>query len=217
MDDEQLQDELQDELQEPTTGTGRLLFMFLGMVVLCAIFFGLGYSLGRTSGPSVTQAAEPAQDATAGGAKPSPLNAGDSGSQPSSGQLTFYDTVSKDSPSASAKPAAPAGAKPAPPTSEEAKLAVAVGMTPVTTTATTAPPAGPPAPGFNVQIAAVTRRGDADSLVKALRKKQYPVFVAENAPDKLFHVQVGPFKDLKEAEAMKARLVGDGYKPIVKK
>ena len=212
MDDDQLQDEPQDELQETTTGTGRLLFMFLGMVVLCAVFFGLGYSLGRTSGPSVTQAAEPVQTAGADGAKPSPLNAGDSGSQPSSGQLTFYDTVSKDSPPAAAKPA---GTKPAAaPTTEEAKLAVAVGMTPVTTTA---PAAAAPGPGFNVQIAAVTRQEDAAALVKALSKKHYPAFIATSPSDKFLRVQVGPFTDMKEADAMKARLVADGYKPIVKK
>jgi cell division septation protein DedD len=74
-----------------------------------------------------------------------------------------------------------------------------------------------PAHGYAVQIAAVSRKDDANALVKALRKKQYPVFVAANSPDKLFHVQVGPFPDLKEANAMKARLVADGYKPIVKK
>jgi cell division septation protein DedD len=209
-------DDDQDQLQETTAGTGRLLFTFLGMVVLCAVFFGLGYSLGKSSGPAVTQAAEPIPTASGGAAKPSPLNPGDSGSAaqpPSSGQLTFYDAVGqKDAqPGLATKPATPTGDKPetAPPVTEEAKLAAAVGMTPVTATA--------PATGYTVQIAAVSRQGDADALVKALRKKQYPVFVAANAPDKLFHVQVGPFSDLKEADAMKARLVADGYKPIVKK
>lgn len=208
-------DQLQDELQETTTGTGPLLFMFLGMVVLCAVFFGVGYSLGKTSGPSVTQAAEPVQTATTGGAKPSPLNAGDSGSQPSSGQLTFYDAVQKDSPATAAKPTAPPATKPsaAAPATEEAKLAVAVGMTPVTSTA---PAPASPAPGYNVQIAAVTRQEDADALVKALSKKHYPVFIATSPSDKFLRVQVGPFADLKEADAMKARLVADGYKPIVK-
>jgi cell division septation protein DedD len=212
-----MDDEQELEPLETTTGTGRLLFMFLGMVVLCAIFFGLGYSLGRTSGPGTTQAAEPpAQTAGNGAAKPSALNAGDSGSQPSSGQLTFYDAVQqKDAqPGLAAKSDAPAAKPPAAaPTTEEAKLAVAVGMTPVTT----APAVSAPAVGYNVQIAAVSRKEDADALVKALRKKQYPVFIASNVPDKLFHVQVGPFADLKEADAMKARLVADGYKPIVKK
>jgi len=210
-------DDDQDQLQETTTSTGPLLFMFLSMVVLCAVFFGLGYSLGKTSAPATTLAAEPTPAAGGGAAKPSPLNVGDSGSaaQPAaSGQLTFYDSVKKEpQPAVAAKTASPAPAEAkssalTPAASEEAKAAAAVGMTPA--------PA-PPAIGYTVQIAAVSRQGDADALVKALRKKQYPVFVAANAPDKLFHVQVGPFSDPKEADAMKARLVADGYKPIVKK
>ena len=72
-------------------------------------------------------------------------------------------------------------------------------------------------PGYMVQVAAVTKQEDADALVNALRKKQYPVFVTTVATDKLFHVQVGPFPDAKDAEAMRARLLGDGYNPIVKK
>jgi DedD protein len=206
----------EDQELEITAGTGRLLFMFLGMVMLCAVFFGLGYSLGRNSVVAATQAGETNQTASGGAPKPSPLNPGDSSpnSQPtSSGQLTFYDSVGqKDAqPGLAAKTAAPAQVKPeaaAPAATEEAKLAAAVGMTPAGMT---------PATGYTVQIAAVSRQGDADALVAALRKKQYPVFVASNAPDKLFHVQVGPFADPKEAEAMKARLVADGYKPILKR
>jgi len=204
-----------DRDQEATAGTGRLLSMFLGMVVLCAVFFGLGYSVGRTSAPSITQAAEPSPTvATAGAAKPSPLNPGDiaASQTPSSDRLTFYKAVEqKDSqPELTSKPSSEA--KPealSPAAAEEARLAAAAGMTPVTGTT--------PALGYAVQIAAVSRKDDANALVKALRKKQYPVFIADNAPDKLFHVQVGPFPDLKEANAMKARLVADGYKPIVKK
>lgn len=206
----------EDQDQEATAGTGRLLFMFLGMVVLCAVFFGLGYSLGKSSVPAPTQAAEPNPSVTAaGGAKPSPLNAGSSATQtPSSDQLTFYKSVEQkdQQPGLAAKPASLAEAKPqaaTPAATEEARLAAAAGMTPVT--------GAMPATGYTVQIAAVSRQEDADALLAALRKKQYPVFVASNAPDKLFHVQVGPFSDPKEADAMKARLVADGYKPIVKK
>jgi cell division septation protein DedD len=208
----------EDQDQEATAGTGRLLFMFLGMVVLCAVFFGLGYSVGKSSVPAATQAAEPSPAVTAsgGGAKPSPLNAGGAApTQTTSGdQLTFYKSVEQkdQQPGLAAKPASSAEAKPAapaPPKTEDARLAAAAGMTPVTATA--------PGSGYTVQIAAVSRQEDADALVKALQKKQYPVFVASNLPDKLFHVQVGPFSDSKEADAMKARLVTDGYKPIVKK
>ena len=69
-----------------------------------------------------------------------------------------------------------------------------------------------------MQVAAVSRQEDADSLVEALKKKQYPAFMANNSSaDRFYHVQVGPYADLKEAEAMRARLITDGYNPIVKK
>jgi len=69
-----------------------------------------------------------------------------------------------------------------------------------------------------VQVAAVSKKEDAEALAGILRKKNYPVFLASNAPgDSLFHVQVGPFNDIKEAEAMRSKLAGDGYSPIVKK
>ncbi|HYE24562.1 MAG TPA: SPOR domain-containing protein, partial [Clostridia bacterium] len=71
--------------------------------------------------------------------------------------------------------------------------------------------------GYTVQIAAVSKKEDAELLKTALQQKQYPVFVSNTASDRLFHVQVGPFAELKDAEAMKSKLVGDGYNPIVKK
>jgi cell division protein FtsN len=38
-----------------------------------------------------------------------------------------------------------------------------------------------------------------------------------SASDKLFRVQVGPYSDIKDAEVMRTKLVGDGYNPILKK
>jgi cell division septation protein DedD len=75
-----------------------------------------------------------------------------------------------------------------------------------------------PASGYFVQVAAVSKPEDGEALVDALKKKDYPAFVAAPVPaDKLFHVQVGPFTDIKDAEAMRARLIADGYSPILKK
>jgi cell division septation protein DedD len=71
--------------------------------------------------------------------------------------------------------------------------------------------------GYYVQVAAVTKQEDAQALVEALKKKQYSAFSTSAANDKLFHVQVGPFADIKEAEVTRAKLVGDGYNPILKK
>ena len=75
-----------------------------------------------------------------------------------------------------------------------------------------------PASGYFVQVAAVSKQDDGDALVDALKKRDYPAFIAAQAStDKLFHVQVGPFPDIKDAEAMRARLIADGYSPILKK
>ena len=75
-----------------------------------------------------------------------------------------------------------------------------------------------PAGGYFVQVAAVSKQEDAESLVDALKKKQYPAFVASNSStDKLFRIQLGPFGDIKEAESMRSHLVNDGYNPILKK
>ena len=70
-----------------------------------------------------------------------------------------------------------------------------------------------------VQIAALSREDDAVSLAGALRKKSYNVIVVNNPTtnDKFYHVQVGPFATLQEADAMKAKLTAEGYNPIVKR
>lgn len=68
-----------------------------------------------------------------------------------------------------------------------------------------------------VQVAAVSKREDAEILQQALRRKQYPVVITTAASDRLFHVQIGPFADPKEAEITRSRLQGEGYNPILKK
>ncbi len=74
------------------------------------------------------------------------------------------------------------------------------------------------ASSYFVQVAAVSKQDDAQALVDALKKKQYAAFTSNtSAADKFFHVQVGPFNDLKDAEATRAKLIGDGYNPILKK
>ena len=92
-------------------------------------------------------------------------------------------------------------------------------MKPTTTdNNTTAPELATLNGNITVQVAAVTKQEDAQVLVAALRRKNYPVFVAPTtSADTLYHVQVGPFAELKDAEAMKSKLAGDGYNAIVKK
>ena len=67
-----------------------------------------------------------------------------------------------------------------------------------------------------MQVAAVSHQEDADLLVSSLQKKGYAVAARNEAGDKLVHVQVGPFNDHKDADAMKLRLQGDGFHAMIK-
>jgi cell division septation protein DedD len=192
---------------EITLGTGKMLALFFGLVALCGLFFGLGFSLGRGSVRPMA-ASDAAQTTTGPALRPSAMKSG--AQNQNSGDMTFYKAVqNKDAsaPAADAPKDEPAKADAPKPADNEA----AKSGPPDPMTATSGP-------GYFVQVAAVSKQDDAQALVDALKKKQYSAFTAGTTPtDKLFHVQVGPFSDLKDAEATKAKLVSDGYNPILKR
>jgi DedD protein len=189
---------------EITLGTGKMLALFFGLVILCAVFFGMGFSLGKNSAKPVAGDLSPVTAATSG-SRSSAVKSNNSAAPAQ--DLSFYKAVGQKNtdaqlttnsanPPDTASTPAPGTNKPTPPD-------------PATITA--------PANGYFVQVAAVSKQEDADALVDALKKKQYPAMAASLPTDKLFHVQVGPFADIKEAESMRAKLLSDGYNPILKK
>jgi DedD protein len=186
---------------EITLGTGKMLVLFFGLVALCAVFFGMGYSLGKNSAKSVGDAQAAA--GVSGSTRPTAVKAPEPHA-PS--DLTFYKAVGQKDPNAELT------AKTADPANPAAKATSADNDSPPDPTAVVA--------GQNnyfVQVAAVSKQEDADALVDALKKKQYAAFAANTPADKLFHVQVGPFSDIKDAEGARGQLVKDGYNPILKK
>ena len=188
-----------DQDTEITLGTGRMLLLFFGLVLICAFFFAIGFSFGKKT-MAIPAVASAASENPAAVVRPSAAK----NTQPASPspELTFYKSVEQKTADTSLAPASAAQPSDAPKTDAN------------TGSATAASGAG----GYYVQVAAVSRQEDADALVEALKKKQYPAFAAANsANDKFFHVQVGPYADLKDAESMRTRLIGDGYNPIVKK
>ena len=191
---------------EITLGTGKLLVLFFGLVAVCALFFALGYSLGRRSDVPALAASPTVR------AAPTSRSAAVKPSQGTSAQppMTFYKAVEQKDASPQLTPAsADAGTRTA--TASDAAKAQPE------QTAGAADPVAAPTNGYYVQVAAVTKSDDAEALVDALKKKQYPAFVANSAMDKFSRVQVGPFADIKAAEAMRTRLISDGYNPILKK
>ncbi|MGH9546943.1 MAG: SPOR domain-containing protein [Terriglobales bacterium] len=185
---------------EITLGTGKMLALFFGLVTLCAVFFGMGFSLGKNS-------AKPIGDVQGASAVPNVRPTAVKATEPRApSDLTFYKAVEQKDPhpeltAKSTDTPASSTAKPAPADSD-------------------APPDLAAVSGQNsyfVQVAAVSKQEDAAALVDALKKKQYAAFAANTPGDKLFHVQVGPFADIKDAEGARGKLVSDGYNPILKK
>ena len=189
---------------EITLGTGKLLLLFFGLVALCAVFFGMGYSLGRgSSKPGVAEAAAPPAGTPATRTNSAQTN--ESGKQ---SELTFYKAVGQKDADSTLTPASQTSATPA-------ETADANGNKGPSAPDPTAIASGS---SYFVQVAAVTKQEDAEALVEALKKKQYPAFTANGSGmDKLYHVQVGPYGDVKDAESMRGKLIGDGYNPILKK
>ena len=187
---------------EITLGTGRMLALFFAFVLICAVFFAIGFSLGRKTTVVSANISSGPVGVPAAVVRPS---AGKENTQPAqSTDFSFYKSVSSNTTDAELKP-------------REAQPQPAATTDPSKSTTPAASPA-PASGGYFVQVAAVSREEDAESLVEALKKKQYPAFTANNpSADKFHHVQVGPYADLKDAEAMRARLIADGYNPILKK
>ena len=184
---------------EITLGTGKMLVLFFGLVLLCALFFGMGFTMGKNSVRSAPE-----------------LLATPSGTRPSAANQTTQ------TPAPQTQTAAPVAS--APPDTGTATSGTPTQTAPATTpdqnaqqqTGGTAQ-GNPRGPGYTLLVAAVSKQEDADALVEALKGHQYQAFVAPPGADKLFHVQVGPFADIKDAEATRAKLVADGYNPILKK
>ncbi len=186
---------------EITLGLGKLTGLFFALVALCAVFLGLGYSLGKNS---VKTAAVTTIDAPAP-ASFAPKPSGSASRQPATAEnkpdLTFYKAVEQKEPDSKlAPPEEEAPSSRANPKTASPELSRTSGA------------------GYVVQVAAVSKQEDAQALADALKKKSYAVLISTNPPnDKLYHVQVGPFGDLTEAETTRNRLVSDGYNPILKK
>jgi cell division septation protein DedD len=209
---------------EIALGTRSLLAIFFGLVLICAIFFGLGYSVGRGSGAHA--AAQPTPD-VATTAPDSRLP------KPSPEQLTPVETPPAatdpgDAPTSDSAPASQPGAETRPPAGSPASSSPASspaassqtpGKTPVTPQATkpaVLEPAAATTASFMVQVAAVRVPQDAEILVNALKKRGYTAVVRNEPQDQLLHIQLGPFASRVEAMAMRTKLLGDGYNAVVK-
>jgi DedD protein len=211
-----------------------LVGLFLGVVLLCGVFFTLGYVMGRTQYGGAVHAADgfnsnvpSASVSPKSKAAPAAKNAP---APPDNGGWDFYDnkkTASDHLESApapaTAAPSAPANKSPAsvPAVANKSTSAPPPAAT-KTVAATPKQPARFQAPAMNknsivLQVAAVKLQRDALEMADAIQQKKYPSFVATSPADNFYHVQVGPYPDMAAAENAKRALEQLGFKPIIKR
>jgi cell division septation protein DedD len=229
------EEEEETTAREITLSTASLLGIFFGLVLVCGVFFGFGYSLGRGTEQGAQAASLGTGHGTSAGESD---NASATANQPPAAPAaaapdptpakTDVPVVVKHARADDAEDASAEDTTPAPPRRVSQALVAAESaaaqpkpsarITPPVMVAAPAVPTAASAPSGQpmVQIAAVSRQEDADVLVSALRQRGYGVVVRNEPQDKLLHVQVGPFADRTQATAMKQKLLSDGYNAIIK-
>ena len=73
------------------------------------------------------------------------------------------------------------------------------------------PPSG--GPGFMLQVGAMAHKENADALVQALQRRNFPVFVSQGA-DRFYRVVVGPYTDVDSTLRAKEELKEQGFASI---
>jgi cell division septation protein DedD len=226
---------------EITLGTMTVLGIFFALAVLCAGFFGFGYSvaLRRATATKVSSPAPQVAAASAPIPKPSPGNptvpvdtsltdaitsnaeatppAAGTLAKPSGTRVVVPATgaaAGSPTPPPAVAPTAPAQAPPKEPAHASTRTAPPV--LDAASATTTTPAILAPATQTMVQVAALTRIGDVQLVVSALKSKGYDATVHTSPQDRFLHVQVGPFSNKKDAEAMRQRILDDGFNAIVK-
>lgn len=206
---------------EFTLGSTAVVLLFTGLFVVCGLCFTLGYAMGRhgdSPAAAAVLAVKPSSNPDiplvtgASKQKPAPTPQSPAAAAPPVGDpVAAQPSADPDgdivSPGGAAQPPSSQGAvKPAMP-SQPAQSSVAGNVA--------VAPAMAKAQGIMVQIAAVSHIDDADVLVNALRRRGYAVSARRELADSLIHVQVGPFTNRTEADAMKLKLLNDGYNAVV--
>jgi DedD protein len=213
--DEEFETEEAPRDVEVTLGPAMLFAIVCGLLLLGGLCFGLGYTSGRrsvvhlgasekeaASGQTLTQAASSTQKPAAKGVTPSV-------SEPASATSTSSQPAPASSPGSNqAAPATDSVVRPA-------MGAEGSGTQPTPVPNNTVQPALAPGSGVMVQIAAVSHPEDANVLMGALRKRGYAVTARRATEDSLIHVQIGPFANHADANAMSQRLLNDGYNAVV--
>jgi cell division septation protein DedD len=200
----------------------QLVFLFMAGTVVAVVIFLLGVFVGRGVRAEIGQTAQVAAAELPAATPPDvppAVSTGTDGPPPTTREeLTYAQRLGSAEPprevlrDAPATPPADApAASPAPPPA--APVEPRTDPAPSSSPATGAPPAAtvpgePTGEGFAIQVAALAKRDEAETIARRLVAKGYPAYVmapASGAPS-VFRVRVGKFKDRREAESLSTRL-----------
>jgi len=206
---------------ELVLGNKQLLSVFFLVILLLAVFFSMGYIVGRNTAPANTLSAnnrtppilvEPAgaPTTTPDPTKPSALQ----NPEPPVKPPAKAEPPVKTQP-VKVDPPKPEPVKPAPTKVEPPK------PVPVAKTEPPKPEPVKPAPmtkaGESYLQVVATKRPDAEKLVSTLTQKGFRASISPVPDSALVRVLVGPFSDAGAIAKNKDGLQAIGYKPIVRK
>ena len=190
---------------EVLLGNRQLLSVLFIVVILLAVFFSMGYVLGRRANPRSTYAQLPSAAAT-----PAARDQASGFAESSSPSATPSTQTAVEQPPDETAPAR-TGTQPQQrmPAAEPPKPAAAP------------PPAAEvpsgPVEGQTYLQATAAKRPDAELVASVLKKKGFPVLVAPGPSEAVFRVLVGPFAGSEALAKARAGLETAGFKPFTRK
>ena len=224
-----------DAFREIQLSGKQVVFIFMAGVVIAVVIFLLGLQVGRgvlaergvpeanTTASAETEPPPPPPSASQGAT--APITAGEKLSyaerlaspEPAAEHLKKTEATSASARSETGEPrrdlAGATSGREGGPTPKPA--AAPPPPTPAAAPSTSNEPAGS---GFEIQVAALRVRGEADAIVKRLATKGYPAYVvapAKGSPA-MFRVRVGKYKERREADTIAAKLQKEEqFKPWV--
>ena len=216
---------------ELVLGNRQLLSAFFIVVILFALFFTMGYIVGRNSAPTPRMASATLPAPSAANARPSPSSASpapptetasESPKPAETADAFAYDRPLDpptthpvtDAPEKAAPEKRKAAEKKAPPEKKAApEKKVAVRETPPAAV----PAAIEPRPGQTfLQVVAVAQP-QASAVVDTLKAKGFPARLIPGPNSTIFRVVVGPYGDAASLGKAKAELENAGFRPIMRR
>jgi len=210
----------ESNFREIQLNTKQVVFLFMAFVVASVAVFLLGVSVGQGVASSGTTDATTSAESVAKVPVPSVMPPP---TTPKPDDLKYHDELQgrgspSPTPSAAAKipPASTSTPKPTPTQTPEKPAPAPAPVKPVPTP--TPPPSKTPPPvagAFYVQVDSFASKDNADRQVQQLKARGFTAFVV-TAPTGAarYKTRIGPF-DRAAADAMKARLTKEGFRPSV--